>query len=36
VLSSGAIESFASLASQIEDSPLRDALQKLLKHQGKI
>lgn len=36
VLSSGAIASFASLASQIEESPLRDALQNLLKHQSKI
>lgn len=36
VLSSSAIASFASLASQIEESPLRDALQNLLKHQRKI
>ena len=36
VLSSGAIASFASLANQIEESPLRDALQNLLKHQSKI
>jgi hypothetical protein len=36
VMSSGAIESIASLASQIEESPLRDALQNLLKRRGKI
>jgi len=36
VLSSRAIASFESLASQIEESPLRDALQNLLKHQSKI
>jgi hypothetical protein len=36
VLSSSAIASFASLASQIEESPLRDALQNLLKHQSKL
>jgi hypothetical protein len=36
VLSNEAIASFAALASQIEESPLRDALQNLLKRRGKI
>lgn len=36
VLSSGAIASFASLADQIEESPLRDALHNLLKRRGKV
>jgi hypothetical protein len=35
-LSSGALSSFAALASEIEDSPLRDAVQALLKRRKQI
>ncbi len=36
VLPNGAIASFASLASEIAESPLRDAVQNLLKRRGKV
>lgn len=35
-LSSGALSSFAALASEIDDSPLRDAVQALLKRRKQI